>query len=189
MIDGLGYPSRPVYGYHTQADLELIIQKRERAEITDLRIRDEITDREYQKRGIKAVCEYFNKKHRRALLVMATGTGKTRVAISLVELLMRNNWVKNVLFLADRTVLVKQAYKNFTKLLPGTYCVLSDDNKPDLAARVMFSTYQTMINYIDRDTKDFSVGRFDLIIVDEAHRSILENMGIYLIILTLYWSD
>ncbi|RHR37524.1 DUF4145 domain-containing protein [Parabacteroides sp. AF18-52] len=177
VIDGLGYPSRPVYGYHTQADLELIIQKRERAEITDLRIRDEITDREYQKRGIKAVCEYFNKKHRRALLVMATGTGKTRVAISLVELLMRNNWVKNVLFLADRTALVKQAYKNFTKLLPGTYCVLSDDNKPDLAARVMFSTYQTMINYIDRDTKDFSVGRFDLIIVDEAHRSIFGKYG------------
>lgn len=178
VIDGLGYPSRPVYSYHTQADLELIIQKRERAKISDFRIRDEITDREYQKRGIKAVCEHFNAKHRRALLVMATGTGKTRVSISLVELLMRNNWVKNVLFLADRTALVRQAHKNFVKLLPSaTYCVLSEDSKPDLNARIMFSTYQTMINYIDCDAKDFSVGRFDLIIVDEAHRSVFGKFG------------
>ena len=141
-----------------------------------MRIRDEITDREYQNAELKQFVN-ISIKHRRALLVMATGTGKTRVAISLVELLMRNSWVKNVLFLADRTALVKQAYKNFTKLLPGTFCVLSDDNKPDLTARVMFSTYQTMINYIDRDTKDFSVGRFDLIIVDEAHRSIFGKYG------------
>lgn len=178
VIDGLGYPARPIYSYHTQADLELIIQKRDRGNISDFYVRDAITDREYQKRAIKVVGEHFNTKHRRALLVMATGTGKTRVSISLVELLMRNNWVKNVLFLADRTALVKQAHKNFAKLLPSaTYCVLSEDSKPDLNARIMFSTYQTMINYIDRDTKDFSVGRFDLIIIDEAHRSVFGKYG------------
>ncbi|MCC8146297.1 MAG: DEAD/DEAH box helicase family protein [Bacteroidales bacterium] len=106
---------------------------------------------------------------------MATGTGKTRVAISLVELLMRNNWIKNVLFLADRTALVSQAHKNFTNLLPAvTTCILSDksDKDKDLNARIMFSTYHTMINHIDSDTKSLSTGRFDLIIVDEAHRSI-----------------
>ena len=104
---------------------------------------------------------------------MATGTGKTRVAISLTDVLMRNEWAKSVLFLADRTALVNQAAKNFAKLLPNiTTTVLSENREPDLNARIMFSTYQTMINYIDTDTKKFSVGRFDLIIIDEAHRSV-----------------
>lgn len=95
---------------------------------------------------------------------MATGTGKTRVSISLVDVLARNGWVKNILFLADRTALVKQAAKNYSKLVPSfSTCILSEDKKPDMAARIMFSTYQTMINYVDTDTKGFSVGRFDLI--------------------------
>lgn len=171
--DGLGYPWRPLLGYHTAEELELLIQRRGRANITNLQINDAITNREYQKRAIRTVCERFNGKHRRTLLVMATGTGKTRVAISLTDVLKRNNWVKNVLFLADRTSLVKQAAKNFAKLLPAeTLCILSEESKPDMKARIMFSTYQTMINYIDCDTKEFSVGRFDLIIVDEAHRSV-----------------
>lgn len=173
VLDGLGYPYRDVYGFHTAKDLELLIQRRNRRPITDLRINNSITDREYQKRAIRQVCERFNRYHRRTLLVMATGTGKTRVAISLTDVLMRNSWVKNVLFLADRTALVRQAKKNFVKLLPSvTTCVLSEDKKPDKLARVMFSTYQTMINYIDKETKDFSVGRFDLVIIDEAHRSV-----------------
>ncbi len=173
IIDGLGYPVRSVYGYHTAADLELLIQRRGRHKITDLKIDDRITNREYQKRAIRSVCERLNNMHRRTLLVMATGTGKTRVSISLTDVLLRNEWVKNVLFLADRTALVKQAAKNFAKLLPNTTtCILSEEREPDMMARIMFSTYQTMINYIDRDTKDFSIGRFDLIIVDEAHRSV-----------------
>lgn len=173
-IDRLGYPPRRVYGFHSRENLELLIQRQNRQPITDLRIDDEITNREYQKRAITAICEHLNGFHRRGLLVMATGTGKTRVSISLVDVLMRNNWVKNVLFLADRTALVKQAMKNFTKLLPHvTTSALSDKTrKPDKNARVLFSTYQTMINFIDADTKEFSVGRFDLIIIDEAHRSI-----------------
>ncbi len=180
IIDDLGYPSRTVYGFHTIDELELLIQRKGRKDITDLTIKDNITNRGYQKQAITAVCEHFNKKHRKALLVMATGTGKTRVSISLVELLKRNNWIKNVLFLADRTALVSQAHKNFTKLLPQeTTCVLSDTSKKDrdMNARIMFSTYHTMVNYIDADAKDFSVGRFDLIIVDEAHRSIFGRFG------------
>lgn len=179
IIDGLGYPPRRLYSFHTAEDLELLIQKRGRKDITDLNIKDNITDRHYQKMAIKAVCEHYNKKHRKALLVMATGTGKTRVAISLADVLARNNWVKNVLFLADRRSLVRQAHKNFVKLLPSTTtCVLSDsDTEKDLNARITFSTYQTMINYIDTDEKPFSVGRFDLIIIDEAHRSIFGKYG------------
>lgn len=173
-IDRLGYPPRQVYGFHSRENLELLIQRQNRKPITDLRINDEITNREYQKRAIIAICEHLNNFNRRGLLVMATGTGKTRVSISLVDVLMRNDWVKNVLFLADRTALVRQAMKNFTKLLPHvTTSALSDKTKkPDKNARILFSTYQTMINFIDADTKEFSVGRFDLIIIDEAHRSI-----------------
>ncbi len=179
IIDGLGYPPRRLYSFHTAEDLELMIQKRNRKDITDFSIKNNITDRHYQKMAIKAVCEHYNKKHRKALLVMATGTGKTRVAISLTDVLARNNWVKNVLFLADRRSLVRQAHKNFVKLLPSTTtCVLNDNGiDKDLNARITFSTYQTMINYIDTDEKPFSVGRFDLIIIDEAHRSIFGKYG------------
>lgn len=173
VVDGLGYPARTVYGYHTAGELELLIQRRGRSAITNLSVNDEITNREYQKRAVRMVCERFNGNFRRMLLAMATGTGKTRVAISITDVLIRNNWVKNVLFLADRTALVKQAANSFKKLLPAaTTCILSEDDKPDMTARVMFSTYQTMINYIDGDTKEFSIGRFDLVIVDEAHRSV-----------------
>ena len=173
IIDGLGYPPRRLYAFHTEQDLELLIQQRKRHDISDFSVKDSITDRHYQKMAIKAVCEHFNKKHRKGLLVMATGTGKTRVAISLVDVLTRNDWVKNVLFLADRIPLVSQAHKNFVKLLPHmTTSILSEERDPDTTARITFSTYQTMINYIDQDEKAFSVGRFDLIIVDEAHRSI-----------------
>ena len=178
IIDGLGYPPRRLYAFHNEGDLELLIQKRNRTDISDFSVKDSITDRHYQKMAIKAVCEHFNKKNRRGLLVMATGTGKTRVAISLVDVLSRNDWVKNVLFLADRIPLVDQAHKNFVKLLPHmTTSILSEDKDPDTNARITFSTYQTMINYIDTDEKAFSVGRFDLIIIDEAHRSIFGKYG------------
>ena len=178
VIDGLGYPPRRLYSFHTEDDLERMIQKRGRKDISDFSIKDHITDRYYQKMAIKAVCEHYNTKRRKALLVMATGTGKTRVAISLVDVLKRNDWVKNVLFLADRTSLVKQAHKNFVKLLPNeTTCVLNEGGERDMNARITFSTYQTMINFIDTDEKPFSVGRFDLIVIDEAHRSIFGKYG------------
>lgn len=177
VIDGI-YPDRTVMAFHTIDELELMMQRRNRGNITDLKISDRITNRPYQKMAITNLCEWLNQKHRRGLLVMATGTGKTRVAISLVDVLLRNNWVKNVLFLADRTSLVNQAKKNFAKLLPNmSICELSGNEEKDYNARLMFCTYQTMINYIDAEDKRFTSGRFDLIIIDEAHRSIFNKYG------------
>ena len=119
IIDGQGYPSRPLMGFHTRDELRRMIAQRSRNAISDLSIDDRITNRPYQKRVIQSVANHFNDMHRRALLVMATGTGKTRVSISMVELLVRNGWVKNVLFLADRIELVDQAKLNYQKLLPS----------------------------------------------------------------------
>lgn len=180
VIDGLGYPPRQLYAFHTQKDLEIIMQRRgQSGEIADMAVRYEIAGRYYQKRAVKELCEWLNKKHRRGLLVMATGTGKTRTAIALVDVLQRNGRVENTLFLADRTSLVNQAARNFSKLLPDTpITVLSDKtNQPDPNARITFSTYQTMINYVNTDDKPYSVGRFDLIIIDEAHRSVFGKYG------------
>ena len=179
IIDGLGYPARTIYGFHTREDLQKIIQKRGRHDIVDMLAKEEIVNRDYQIRAVKRVCEHFNTKHRRALLVMATGTGKTRVSIALVEVLLRNNWINNVLFLADRTALVEQAFGKFNTYLPDeTKCNLCDPRQENnIDARLLFSSYQTMINFIDTEEKTFSVGRFDLIIIDEAHRSVFGKYG------------
>lgn len=173
VIDGLGYPPRQILGFHSQEDLMVIHRSRGRSGITDQNVKDYITDREYQKRAVHSICDHFNKMHRRGLLVMATGSGKTRVAISLCDVLIRNKWAKNILFLADRTALVSQAQKNFAKLLPDqTTSILNDPKDRNVNARITFSTYQTMIGYLDADKKNFSIGRFDLIIIDEAHLSV-----------------
>lgn len=179
-IDGLGYPARRLFAFHTRADLELIMSRRtSRHDIADFSVNDKISDRYYQKRAIKAMCEWFNARHRRGLLVMATGTGKTRTAISLVDVLQRNNWIKNTLFLADRTSLVNQAARSFSKLLPNSSVTVLSDKATDIDsnARITFSTYQTMINYVNTDRKPYSIGRFDLIIIDEAHRSVFGKFG------------
>jgi len=177
IIDQLGYPAREVFGFHSLKELEYLKYQRSRGKIDDYTINEDITDRPYQKIAITNIAESFNNNKRKALLVMATGTGKTRTAISLVELLQRNRWIKNMLFLADRTALVTQAKRNFNVLLPNyTISVLSDKTKkPDMNARLVFSTYQTMINLIDGDSREFGIGRFDLIIIDEAHRSIFNK--------------
>lgn len=178
VIDGK-YPPRKVSAFHTLDELSYLIQKRSNKGITDMNVRTDIAGRPYQMMAITNICERFNNNFRRGLLVMATGTGKTRTAIALVELLSRNNYIKNVLFLADRTSLVRQAFKNFQNILKDfSYCVLSDKSLADEPnARITFSTHQTMINYIDKENKDFSIGRFDLIIIDEAHRSIFNKYG------------
>ena len=177
IIDGI-YPDRRITAFHTLEELERMIQRRNRGDIHDLSVNEDIAGRPYQRMAITRMCERYNSHHRRGLVVMATGTGKTRVSIALTDILARNGWIKNVLFLADRTALVKQAKREYAKLLPNmTVCELSDriNSDKDLDARLMFSTYQTMINYIDAEDKEFSTGRFDLIIVDEAHRSIFNR--------------
>ena len=183
MWDDLSYPERKVSGYYTQDELQLLIRRRDSKEnLEHIYIANNIANRPYQLEAVKKVCESFEQKHRRALVVMATGTGKTRTAISLVDVLTSKNWVQNVLFLADRTELVKQAEKNFKKLLPDMSCcnlLSSKDGNPE-ESRIIFSTYQTMINCIDKmKSKNgialFTPGHFDLIIIDEAHRSIYKK--------------
>lgn len=183
MWDDLSYPERKVSGYYTQDELQLLIKRRDSKEnLEHIYIANNIANRPYQLEAVKKVCESFEQKHRRALVVMATGTGKTRTAISLVDVLTSKNWVQNILFLADRTELVKQAEKNFKKLLPDMSCcnLLSSKDRDPEESRIIFSTYQTMINCIDKmKSKNgitlFTPGHFDLIIIDEAHRSIYKK--------------
>ena len=182
MWDDVNYPPREVSGFYTQDELQLLINRRQdRQSLEHIFVDDKITNREYQLEAIKSVCEAFEEGHRKALLVMATGTGKTRTAVSIVDVLSDKEWVKNVLFLADRTVLVKQAKNNFVKLLPNMSCcnLLNPADNPE-DSRIIFSTYQTMMNAIDSTknksgNKLFTPGHFDLIIVDEAHRSIYKK--------------
>lgn len=179
--DDLTAPQRPVFSVFSQDDLARRMARRnETVSLKDIKINTEITGRPYQIQAIDAVREHFGKGFRRALLVMATGTGKTRTAISLVDVLMRGNYVKNVLFLADRRALVGQAKENFQAFLPdASLCNLlsAKDNKN---ARIVFSTYPTILNAIDNVKNDknerlFTPAHFDLIIVDEAHRSIFKK--------------
>lgn len=178
IIDQLGYKPRRVFQFHSIEELELLkLRKSIRRDISEPAIDDNITNRDYQKAAIRSACKAFTENRRHSLLVMATGTGKTRVSISLVDVLMKAGWIKNVLFLADRTSLVRQAHKNFNKLLPSvtTSVYAGGSIQRDPNARIIFSTYQTMINLINDDTREFSIGRFDLIIIDEAHRSIFKK--------------
>jgi len=173
------YPERPVSGIYSKRDLEKEFNKmKDRKPLRGVAVKDEISNRYYQKEAIQSVCDAFWERNRRkTLLVMATGSGKTRTVISIVDVLERYGWVKNILFLADRTALVTQAKRAFHNLMPNlSLCNLSE-NKADTSARAVFSTYQTMMNCID-DTRDeqgnrlFTSGHFDLIIIDEAHRSV-----------------
>ena len=174
-----GYSERRIYGFYKKSELQLMIDRRNNKKpLNKIVVKDEISNRYYQKEAIQNVCEALEKRQRKMLLVCATGTGKTRTAISLVDVLSNHNWVKNVLFLADRKALVKQAKNNFSKLLPHMpLCNMLDNKDNPEEARIVFSTYLTMMNSID-DTKSkdgkllFTPGYFDLIIVDESHRSI-----------------
>lgn len=177
--DYSGYSERRIFGFYKKEELQLLVDRRtSKISLKHIDIKDEISSRYYQKEAIINICEAMEKRQRKMLLVCATGTGKTRTAISIVDVLSRHNWVKNVLFLADRKALVKQAKNNFSKLLPNlTLCNLLDNRDNPETSRMVFSTYPTMMNAID-DTKSkdgkklFTPGHFDLIIVDESHRSI-----------------
>ena len=172
------YPERRVAAIYSKRDLEKLFNlQRTRSGLKNIVVDKKIAGRYYQEAAIKAVCDSFGQKNRRkALLVMATGSGKTRTVIALVKVLMDQGWIKNVLFLADRNSLVTQAKRNFVNLLPDLSVTNLCEEKDNYEARGVFSTYQTMMNCIDtvqdEEGKLFSVGHFDLVICDEAHRSI-----------------
>ena len=179
--DDMSSPQRKVSGFFTKSDLEKLMNRREtRKKLNTINIDDKITDRYYQKEAIRAVCDHIEEGFRKALLVMATGTGKTRTASSLTDVLSRGGYVTNILFLADRTALVKQAKDDFKNYLPDMSLCNLCSNKDDRNARIVFSTYPTILNSIDNTkTKDgvplFSPAHFDLIITDESHRSIFKK--------------
>lgn len=177
IIDGQ-YPERKCATIYSKRDLEKWFNLLSmRTSLKNVTVNKDIAGRYYQEAAIKAVCDAFDQKNRRkALLVMATGSGKTRTVIALCEILLKAGWVKNILFLADRNSLVTQAKKNFVKLLPTLSCTNLVEEKENYSAHCVFSTYQTMINCIDSvndgEGKLFTCGHFDLVICDEAHRSI-----------------
>lgn len=173
------YPERVVSSFYSKRDLEKWFNlQRMRTSLKYIDVDKKIAGRYYQEAAIKAVCESFDKENRRkALLVMATGSGKTRTVIALCKVLLEQGWVKNVLFLADRNSLVTQAKRSFVNLLPDFSVTNLCEEKDNYEAHGVFSTYQTMMNCID-DVEDddgkklFTCGHFDLVICDEAHRSI-----------------
>lgn len=179
--DDKGGPQRKVSRIFSKTDLERIIERRtSRLPLESITISNAITDRYYQQAAIRSVCEEISRGVRKHLLVMATGTGKTRTAASLVDVLSRGHHITNVLFLADRTALVSQAKDDFKTYLPNMSLCNLCANKDDASARIVFSTYPTIMNAIDREkSKDggmlFSPAHFDFIIIDESHRSIFKK--------------
>lgn len=176
------YPSRKTSGFYDKEELQLLVDRRQlKKPLVDIEINDAITNRYYQKESILAVCDALSRNQRKTLLVMATGSGKTRTAISIVDVLTKHNWAKNILFLADRTSLLKQAYRNFNTLMPNlSICNLLENKANPEESRMVFSTYPTMMNAIDETKRKdgrklFTVGHFDLIIIDESHRSIYQK--------------
>ena len=177
ILDGQ-YPERKCATIYSKRDLTKMFNLRTmRTSLKNVMVKKHIAGRYYQEGAIKAVCDAFDKKNRRkALLVMATGSGKTRTVIALCDVLLNHGWVKNILFLADRNSLVTQAKRSFVNLLPDLSVTNLCEEKDNYTAHCVFSTYQTMMNCID-NVKDeqgklFTCGHFDLVICDEAHRSI-----------------
>lgn len=172
------YPERKVAEIYSKRDLEKLYNLQSmKTSLNHVSVDKNIAGRYYQEAAIKAVCDAFDKKNRRkALLVMATGSGKTRTVIALCKVLLEAGWVKNILFLADRNSLVTQAKRSFVNLLPDLSCTNLCEDKENYNSHCVFSTYQTMIGLIDSVEDDegklFTSGHFDLLICDEAHRSI-----------------
>ena len=172
------YPERKCACIYSKRDLEKLFNLQTlRTSLKNVTVDKRIAGRYYQEGAIKAVCDSFgNKNRRKALLVMATGSGKTRTVIALCDVFLQHGWVKNILFLADRNSLVTQAKRSFVNLLPDLSVTNLCEEKDNYSAHCVFSTYQTMMNCIDsvkdESGKLFTCGHFDLVICDEAHRSI-----------------
>ncbi len=180
--DDTWYAPRKVAGFYTRAELATLVLRRSAAHpLDEIEINSSIVNRDYQQRAIRRVCEAFEQQQRGALLVMATGSGKTRTVIALVDVLMKAGLVKRALFLADRQALVKQAANAFRTHLPSVTTVnLLDVREREQEGRVFVSTYPTIMNLIDAGAgveRRFGPGAFDLVIVDEAHRSVYQRYG------------
>jgi len=183
------YPEREVQGFYSKDELRLLIERRRtRLDLRAFTVNKEIAGRPYQLEAIKRVAENtvltnakgaLCGKARQSLLVMATGSGKTRTAAALVDMFSKCNWVKRVLFLADRNALVSQAKNAFNEHLPNLSAIDLTKEKEDNGTRLVFSTYPTILNRIDgaknNDERFYGVGHFDLIIIDEAHRSVYQK--------------
>lgn len=176
IIDNL-YPERKCAAIYSKRDLEKLFNLQTmRTSLKNVMVDRNIAGRYYQEGAIKATCDAFARNRRKALLVMATGSGKTRTVIALCDVLLQHGWVKNILFLADRNSLVTQAKRSFVNLLPDLSVTNLCEEKDNYTAHCVFSTYQTMYNVIDSVQDDegklFTCGHFDLVICDEAHRSV-----------------
>lgn len=183
-VDDENGAPRQVSGIFSQDDLQRLLNRRgTTVKPTGLAVNEAIAGggkRYYQVEAVQHVCANIEEGHRKSLLVMATGTGKTRVSAALVDVLMRSGHVKNVLFLADRVALVRQAKHAYQNYLPNASLCNLCSNKEERNARVVFSTYPTIMNAIDKERNEdgdrmFTPAHFDLIIVDEAHRSIFKK--------------
>ena len=172
------YPERRCAAIWSKRDLEKLFNLQTmRTSLEHVMVDQNIAGRYYQENAVKAVCDAFGRKNRRkALLVMATGSGKTRTVVALCDVLLQHGWVKNILFLADRSALVTQAKRAFANLLPDLSVTNLVEEKDNYTAHCVFSTYQTMYNVIDAVSDEegrlFTCGHFDLVICDEAHRSV-----------------
>lgn len=186
--DDLFAPDRKVSGFMTKDQLELAIRRRkERKDLRDFKVNLAITGRPYQTEAIQRVAENLSvikdgkikQRHRKSLLIMATGSGKTRTSASIVDMMVKCNWAKRILFLADRNALVTQAKNAFTEHLPDLTSIDLTKEKENDSTRLVFSTYPTMMNQIDQardgEGRFYGVGHFDLIIIDEAHRSVYQK--------------
>jgi len=187
--DDLFSAERDVQGFYSKDELQLLIDRRSsRTDLREFKVNKEIAGRAYQLEAIARVAENsvaINRqgelcgRARQSLLVMATGSGKTRTASAIVDMLTKCNWAKRVLFLADRNALVTQAKNAFNEYLPHLSAIDLTKEREDNGTRLVFSTYPTIMNRIDgmlaEDQRFYGVGHFDLIIIDEAHRSIYQK--------------
>lgn len=186
--DDTFYPEREVSGFYTKDELQYLIERRRtRKDLREFQVDRDIAGRPYQLEAIKRVAEALVTTHdnelrgksRKALLVMATGSGKTRVSAAIVDMLTKSNWAKRVLFLADRNALVTQAKNSFKEHVPHLSSIDLTKEKEDNGTRLVFSTYPTIMNRIDsqknEDGRFYGPGHFDVIIIDEAHRSVYQK--------------
>lgn len=182
------YTPREVQGFYTKDELQLLIDRRSsRLDLCKFSVDKQIAGRPYQLEAIQRIAESFvtttgnqlKGRSRKSLLVMATGSGKTRTAAAVIDMMTKCNWAKRVLFLADRNALVSQAKKSISANLPHLSAIDLTKEKEDNGTRLVFSTYPTILNKIDGVRNDqerfYGVGHFDLIIIDEAHRSVYQK--------------